>query len=264
MPRSLHGILISNEWTKKVASDLFRLAVIDITAYFVWPAFGINAYMECYSGFDPIWQLAHGASMWADAFRHIGGITPQYLADNRKLEIPWLTQEEAQHVFMYIGLCGIEKNGLQPSIDVIKEMRCYEDFDARESNVKIDFYRKWYHTRWRYKTVSLDQLIDENGSSSRNDAMDFIIGDRVQDTAAEFDETVCSKLDAERFYASLKPKDKQILELRVEGYTYQEIADKLGYKTHSAVLKRIRKIADEYLVYADDQEGLRAFLQGDY
>ena len=33
-----------------------------------------------------------------------------------------------------------------------------------------------------------------------------------------------------------------ILELRVEGYGYKEIADKLGYKNHSGVIKRMEAI----------------------
>ena len=37
--------------------------------------------------------------------------------------------------------------------------------------------------------------------------------------------------------------------LRMEGYTEQEIADKVGYKTASAVHKRIAKIADAYEDY---------------
>lgn len=34
--------------------------------------------------------------------------------------------------------------------------------------------------------------------------------------------------------------------VRMEGYIEQEIADKVGYKTASAVHKRIAKIADAY------------------
>jgi DNA-binding NarL/FixJ family response regulator len=45
---------------------------------------------------------------------------------------------------------------------------------------------------------------------------------------------------------TLSEKDRQILELRVEGYTYQEIADKVGYKTHSTVKKRIDKIGSKF------------------
>ena len=50
--------------------------------------------------------------------------------------------------------------------------------------------------------------------------------------------------------------------MRVEGATYQEIADEFDYKTHSAVLKRINRIAGQYLDYKDEQEELREFLNG--
>lgn len=45
---------------------------------------------------------------------------------------------------------------------------------------------------------------------------------------------------------NITEKDQEILKLRMEGYTEQEIADKVGYKTASAVHKRIAKIADAY------------------
>ena len=39
------------------------------------------------------------------------------------------------------------------------------------------------------------------------------------------------------------------MKLRMEGYTEQEIADKVGYKTASAVHKRITKISAAYEDY---------------
>jgi len=42
--------------------------------------------------------------------------------------------------------------------------------------------------------------------------------------------------------------------MRVNGDTYQEIAEELGYSTHSAVLKRINRIAELYLDYKNKQE----------
>ena len=48
---------------------------------------------------------------------------------------------------------------------------------------------------------------------------------------------------------TITEKDREILKLRMEGYTEQEIADKVGYKTASAVHKRIAKIADAYEDY---------------
>ena len=55
----------------------------------------------------------------------------------------------------------------------------------------------------------------------------------------------------QRFKATLSPKDMVILELRVEGYGYQEIADKLGHKTHSAVVKRIEAIKWRFIQYEE-------------
>lgn len=263
MPRSLHGILKDSDWVDRISGDYFLLAISDLTAAFVWPALGVRAYMECYSGHDPIWQLAHASSLWLNAFEKIGGITIPYLAQNIKLEMPYLTNEEAQMLFLRIGEKGIEEHELQPVIDTVNQMRCAEDFDARGSHAKTDFNRKWNHTRWRYKTVSLDQLVDQYGGDSRDDAIDAVLHDRVSDDAASFEDTVCAKLDTERFYNSLSERDREMLTMRADGYTYQEIADKLGYKTHSAVMKRIKRLGEGYLDFTDEQQGLRAYFMED-
>ena len=60
-----------------------------------------------------------------------------------------------------------------------------------------------------------------------------------------------TQADAERFLAELPEKDRQILQLRLEGFTLEEIAERLGYKNHSGVLKRIRKIGEAYQQYAN-------------
>ena len=70
MPRSVHGIFTQEKWFRQLASDFFLQAVCDLTAFFVWPAFGITTYMECFSGHDPIWQLAHATPIWERAFEH--------------------------------------------------------------------------------------------------------------------------------------------------------------------------------------------------
>lgn len=45
---------------------------------------------------------------------------------------------------------------------------------------------------------------------------------------------------------NLTDTDQEILLLRMQGHTEQEIADKVGYKTASAVHKRIAHIANAY------------------
>ena len=48
---------------------------------------------------------------------------------------------------------------------------------------------------------------------------------------------------------NITEKDREILKLRMDGLTEQEIADKVGYKTASAVHKRIARIAGAYEDY---------------
>ena len=75
----------------------------------------------------------------------------------------------------------------------------------------------------------------------------------VADPAAgDFTEQIAGEDFCQRFKATLSPKDMAILELRVEGYGYQEIADKLGYKTHSAVVKRMEAIKRRFIQYEEE------------
>ena len=50
----------------------------------------------------------------------------------------------------------------------------------------------------------------------------------------------------EQFKNKLTEHDKLILQLRYEGYSLKEIAEKAGFKSPSAVSKRIEKLAVQY------------------
>ena len=123
---------------------------------------------------------------------------------------------------------------------IVKEHQCFEDYDYRYSQQKNDFKNSYYHKKTKHPMISLEAFQEDykkNHDGAEWDKADDSI-DLEGDTAA--------KVDVERFMAALPEKDRQILELRVEGYTYQEIADKVGYKTHSAVKKRIDKIGRKF------------------
>ena len=98
--------------------------------------------------------------------------------------------------------------------------------------------RSWGHSRSRKKTVSIEQLAEE----AEENGTDF----DIPDTRSEFENSVLSELQIAEFAARLSGRDKKILEMKMEGHTAQEIAEAVGYQTHSAVLKRIRHIADCY------------------
>ena len=53
----------------------------------------------------------------------------------------------------------------------------------------------------------------------------------------------------ERFLTTLPERDRQIVQLRQDGYTYVEIADALGYGNHSGVIKRIEAVKKKYRDY---------------
>ena len=111
--------------------------------------------------------------------------------------------------------------------------------DTMSSTVKTDFMRKWHHNR-SGKPISLDEMME----SEDGDIFD------VTDPRGEFAQSVISEMQVAIFAEStITKKDREILNLRMEGYTEQEIADKVGYKTASAVHKRIAKIANAYEDY---------------
>ena len=122
-------------------------------------------------------------------------------------------------------------------------MPCDEDFEKWDTNVRKDFLRKWYHTRSkRVQTVSLEECMEDEDSKIH--ALPAPDGD--------FTEQVEGEDVYKRFKATLSEKDMAILELRVDGYGYQEIADRLGYKTHSAVVKRMEAIKKRFIQYENE------------
>ena len=121
-------------------------------------------------------------------------------------------------------------------IDAIWENRTVEDYETTSSTVKTDFMRKWHHNR-SGKPISLDEMMESK---------DGVIFD-MADPRSEFENSVISKMQIATFAEStITEKDREILKLRMDGYTEQEITDKVGYKTASAVHKRIAKIATAY------------------
>ena len=75
----------------------------------------------------------------------------------------------------------------------------------------------------------------------------------IEDPRAEFEKKVMSRDAVDSFFANLSPEDQTILRMRMEGFTQQQIADKLGFKTTGAISKRIAKIAAGYEAFAHGQ-----------
>ena len=232
-----------------IESDLFVELIIDAYAYMVWPYMGVGGSMERFSGYEPAWIFAHSPAYWIQglmdagifpAAEDLGSLSPETY-------VGFVSLEAASVLLSFIVPLTMEKHDMPEIIEVAREFRCFEDFDTRHSNQKTDFYRRWYHTRSIHAELSLEQLLhpdseeDEDGKKKERD---------LPDPRVDVDEEVVAAVDTDRFLAGLSEKDRAILNLRLSGHTLEEISEKLGYKNHSGVLKRIRKIGNAYEKYA--------------
>ena len=107
------------------------------------------------------------------------------------------------------------------------------------STVKTDFMRRWHHNG-SGKPISLDGMME-------NEDGDIF---KVADPRGALEQKVIAEMQMVAFAEqSITEKDRKILKPRMGGLTEQEIADKIGYKTASAVHKRIARIAGTYEDY---------------
>lgn len=250
IPRNPRKIFFNQEACEFIESDLFTLLLIDATAYMVWPYMGYSEYMEIYSGDDPAWKLAHTPHFWVSELT-LEEIIPtvKKLYNECDGEMGFVSEDEIDIYLRYIVPKVMQKHNMYAAIETAEEFRCFEDFDYRESRQKIDFYRQWYHTRTKHPMISLEEF-KENYSENHN-GQEWDEPDDSQDV----EENVTSEILVEQFKATLTEKDMAILQMRMEGDTLEEIAEKLGYKNHSGVLKRIRKIGLAFEEFTGEDYG---------
>ena len=244
LPRRM-GAFNDPEWQEVLGSQQFRNEIMDAMAALVFPHFGFGGWKEHYTGYFPAWYLSYALSLWAKGIERERGWGPQALFNlPPDFEIPFFAPEDVKASIGAVVRRTIEEQGWGPMLDGVREMPCAEDVEPWDTNVRKDFLRKWYHTRSKkVKTVSLEECMEDEDNGIH----------AVPDPAAgDFTEQAAGEDFCQRFKATLSPKDMAILELRVEGYGYQEIADKLGYKTHSAVVKRMEAIKRRFIQYEEE------------
>jgi len=205
-----------------------------------------RGWKEFYTADFPAWKLSYALPMWARLLEEETGWGLHQLFQIPSTQhIPFFDSDYIRKVMRRVVKRGVAEQNWQPIFDTIREMPCEEDFERWDTNVRKDFIRRWYHTRSKkVQTVSLEQCMENENHSIF----------QIEDKSAEFEEKVAAEDYVERFKALLSEKDMKILELRVEGFTYEQIADKLGYKNHSGVIKRMRSIKKEFIKYENGQK----------
>ena len=121
-------------------------------------------------------------------------------------------------------------------MQITKKHGAHEDFkpSVKDNHDRIDFERKWDHTRTKLgKMLSFDELDPDDESLAYWD------DEPIDDEAAFVDLT-------KRFLDSLANEtDRDIVMFKLKGKTQSEIAAKLGF-TQGAIAKRLKKIKAKF------------------
>lgn len=238
-----------------IESDLFKLVIIDAYAFMVWPFMGLGAKREIYSGYEPSWRYAHAASIWIKGMEDEGVIpkSQEILKSNNVDEdLGYISEEEISETFTWLVpkiMAKHNMHNMNKIIAVAAEYRCFEDFDYRKSRQKIDFYRKWYHTRAKISVESLDEIKEKYAENTEVMEWD------IPDDSVDVESTVLEQIAVSKFLDTLSETDRKILTMRMDNVTLEKIAEELGFKTHSAIHKRIRKIGLAYEKFSGEDLG---------
>lgn len=124
---------------------------------------------------------------------------------------------------------------------VLNQSSAHEDFNNNPNNLRAkDFDRKWNHTRAKTKTESIQNLEDTKFDNENSEEI-------LKDYRINIEDEAITNIAFENFWDNLSKENKEILALKMGGLSQKEIAEKLGYKTHSTITKKLQKLKEEYI-----------------
>ena len=127
------------------------------------------------------------------------------------------------------------------------KLTAHEDFNDSvcENHDKINFLKRWTHSDTQLgAALSLEAVMASNMDAVES-ATDFF--SPVESTEEAYMEL------RNGFLATLSEDDRVIFIMRENGKTQKEVAEALGYKTHSAVTKRLQAMRGQFEVYIKEQ-----------
>jgi len=238
-PRDPYVAATDEKWREVYFSKHFQVTVMDVWAWMMWQCLGIRGGFDNYSKHDPFVIMAVSLPMWA-ALLAEGGINTDFLAAMPPgAEIPFLNIEMAIHNCAQIAKAfwNHPKLKMRGVWEIVKTHRDHRDYSGMPSHVKMDFLRKYYHTRAKTEVIALTGEEDEDEEVGGAYYASYIPN--------EFEE-VETRIWFDGFLKRLDEKDRKIVRLLEYGYKQEEIAAMLGYANHSGVTKRIKFIRREF------------------
>ena len=175
----------------------------------------------------------------------VAGKVTEILNDDKQLETiltPFFekgNEEERADPFVSNAMDTLlDTVGYGDILAAAKEIGTVEDFSKRPINYpRRDFEDKWNHPRAKTKIAFSSNAADNALEQEENQ-----IHDEVEDN-----------LFVQDFFKRLDPTDAKIVRLAMDGFTHEQIAEKLGFKTHSAVTKRLQKLRPVFIKYSREQ-----------
>ena len=127
------------------------------------------------------------------------------------------------------------------------KLTVHEDFNDSvcENHDKINFLKRWTHSDTQLgAALSLEEVMESDRDAVENAADFFSPAESTEEAYAEL---------RNGFLATLPEDDRAIFIMRENGKTQKEIAETLGYKTHSAVTKRLQAMREQFEMYIKEQ-----------
>lgn len=220
-------------YTKEYPPEVLRSGVSDIVNGTV--AEMVNEHPEVVQSiFDSL----------SDDFLSGGLQTVKAVMSGQEIDNPQaLTAEDIAKVDRFVDnamdtlMTTVDYDGL---IKACREYGTPEDFSDISINYpRTEFEEKYDHIKARIKV--------DYSSIEADDALESKCSDDCS-----IDELVASSAFVEDFFKELNETDSAILKLLVEGKTQEEVSQALGFKTHSAINKRIKRIREQYLEFDPD------------
>ena len=237
-----------------VESSFFENVVACGFSMLSWHAMGQpEETPESYSFDDPAYLFSSTPSIWILMLEELDYIKDAeewaILFSRFDIILGFLTMDFVVSVMEHYVPMIMDQFHMRETIKIAREIPCHEDFSRAMSTQKRDFLRKWNHSRAKTEVLSLDALqqdAEAQQSSFRWEPAD--LEPSIEDIALD-------RVVAGQYLDTLSETDRKILEMRNLGYNLTEISERLGFKTHSAVQKRIQKLGRGFELFADTDLG---------
>lgn len=127
------------------------------------------------------------------------------------------------------------------------KLTAHENFNDSvcENHDKINFLKRWTHSDTQLgAALSFEAVMASNMDAVENAADFFSPTESTEEAHMEL---------RDGFLATLSEDDRTIFIMRENSKTQKEIAEALGYKTHSAVTKRLQAMREQFELYIKEQ-----------